>query len=68
MSDLKECRELALMLQNSNVVEVSKISRAYLALEAVYFELVNRHTKMCADEVMRKHGKLLKRLSKDEEE
>lgn len=64
----KETSELAQGLQNSNVREVAGLAKAYLALELAYDELLLRHTRMTADEVMRKHGVLLKRLASSEEE
>lgn len=60
--DFSKPLELALMLQNSNVVEVAEVCKGFLALEAAYGELRHAYIRQSAELIMRTNTKLLDKL------
>ncbi len=62
MQNLDEMLELAKMLQNSNVPEVSKLAKSFLALDVSYKELRHQYIKITGEKIMRTHARLFKRL------
>ncbi len=60
---MKNYRKLAEGLQHSNEPSIAELAKAYLALEASYEELRHQYVKVCADNVMKKHANLFKRLA-----
>lgn len=67
LPDLSKPTELALMLQHSNVPEVSDLAKGFLALEASYGELRQAYLRVNAELIMRRHSKLLEKLKDSED-
>lgn len=61
-----EIADLALILKNSNIEEVSKLANGYLELEAAYGKLRQTVVQQASELVMRRHESVFKRLAEAE--